>query len=185
MAAPVDPTQIGRARKGDAAAFEALVEARVGPMTRTAMAILGREDEALDAVQDTLLIAWRELASLRDPAAFDAWLTRILVNRCRRGLRRVVRGRVREIPADQVAASSLEPSSLDDRLTGIGQRDALERAFDRLTVEERTILVLHHLDGRPLVEIATLLKVPVGTAKSRLFAARRSLDRALEQEGGR
>ncbi len=185
MAAPVDPDLIGRARKGDAAAFEALVEARVGPMTRTAMAILGREDEALDAVQDALVIAWRELASLRDPAAFDAWLTRILVNRCKRGLRGVVRQRVREIPADEVAASALEPSSADARVTGIGQRDALERAFGRLTIDERTILVLHHLDGRPLAEIAAVLKVPVGTAKSRLFAARRTLDRALEREGGR
>ncbi len=185
MAAPVDPVRIERARKGDAAAFEALVEARVGPMTRTAMAILGREDEALDAVQDSLVIAWRELASLRDPAAFDAWLTRILVNRCKRGLRGVVRQRVREIPADQVAATADEPSSLDAHVTGIGQRDALERAFERLTVDERTILVLHHLDGRPLAEIAAVLKVPVGTAKSRLFAARRSLDQALEREGGR
>ena len=185
MAAPVDPAQVGRARKGDAAAFEALVEARVGPMTRTAMAILGREDEALDAVQDTLVIAWRELASLRDPAAFDAWLTRILVNRCRRGLRRVVRAASARDPRRPGRRLRHEPSSLDDRLTGIGQRDALERAFDRLTVDERTILVLHHLDGRPLIEIAAVLKVPVGTAKSRLFAARRSLDRALEREGGR
>ena len=71
--------QVTRARAGDADAFEALVEARVGPMTRTAMAILGRDDEARDAVQDALVTAWRELASLRDPGAFDAWLTRILV----------------------------------------------------------------------------------------------------------
>jgi RNA polymerase sigma factor (sigma-70 family) len=183
MAAPVDPNEIERARKGDAAAFEALVEARVGPMTRTAMAILGREADALDAVQDALVIAWRELASLRDPAAFDAWLTRILVNRCKRGLRRVVRQRVREIPADQVAAAA-DPAAPDARVDGVGQREILERAFERLTVDERTILVLHHLDGRPLAEIAAVLKVPVGTAKSRLFAARRSLDRALEREGG-
>jgi RNA polymerase sigma factor (sigma-70 family) len=143
MAAPVDPSGIERARKGDAAAFEALVEARVGPMTRTAMAILGREDEALDAVQDALVIAWRELASLRDPAAFDAWLSRILVNRCKRGLRRVVAQRVREIPTDEVAASALEPSGTDARVAGLGQREALERAFGRLSVDERTIL-----DGR-------------------------------------
>jgi RNA polymerase sigma-70 factor (ECF subfamily) len=185
MATRVDPAQIGRARKGDVAAFEALVEARVGPMTRTAMAILGREDEALDAVQDALVIAWRELASIRDPAAFDAWLARILVNRCMRGLRRVVPRRGREIPVDQVAATADEPASLDARVTGAGGRDALERAFERLTVDERTILVLHHLDGRPLTEIAAVLKVPVETAESRLFASRRSLDWILEQEGGR
>ena len=99
MQAEVEPEQVARARNGDVTAFEALVEARVGSMTRTAMAILGREDEARDAVQDALVTAWRELASLRDPGAFDAWLTRILVNRCRRGLRRIGLARVREIPA--------------------------------------------------------------------------------------
>ena len=103
MEALVDPERVALARSGDAAAFEALVEARVGSMVRTAMAILGREDEARDAVQDTLVTAWRELASLRDPAAFDAWLTRILVNRCRRGLRTFGLTRMREIPADEVA----------------------------------------------------------------------------------
>ena len=101
MEALVDPERVALARSGDAAAFEALVEARVGSMVRTAMAILGREDEARDAVQDTLVTAWRELASLRDPAAFDAWLTRILVNRCRRGLRTFGLTRMREIPADR------------------------------------------------------------------------------------
>jgi RNA polymerase sigma factor (sigma-70 family) len=178
--ASVDPDRVARARSGDAAAFEALVEARVGPMTRTAMAILGREDEARDAVQDALVTAWRELASLRDPGAFDAWLTRILVNRCRRGLRRIVVQRVREIPVQAMAAAD-EPA-MPDHAGASDDRQALERAFERLTVEERTLLVLHHLDGRSVAEIAAVLRVPVGTAKSRLFAARRSLDRALARE---
>ena len=175
--------QVTRARAGDADAFEALVEARVGPMTRTAMAILGRDDEARDAVQDALVTAWRELASLRDPAAFDAWLTRILVNRCRRGLRRVVARRVREVPVDTMTAAD-EPSA-PDAAAASDERRMLERAFDRLTVEERTLLVLHHLDGRSVASIAEVLRIPAGTAKSRLFAARRSLDRALSREGAR
>ena len=183
MEAHVDPERIARARSGDASAFEALVEARVGPMTRTAMAILGREDEARDAVQDTLLTAWRELASLRDPAAFDAWLTRILVNRCRRGLRGIGIRRVREIPVDTVIAAD-EPA-VADHAAAVGERQALERAFELLSVDERTLLVLHHLDGRPVASIADVLGVPVGTAKSRLFAARRALHRALAREAGR
>jgi RNA polymerase sigma-70 factor (ECF subfamily) len=59
---------------------------------------------------------------------------------------------------------------------------ALERAFDRLDADARAILVLHHLDGRALQEVAAILGIPVGTAKSRLFAARRALERALESE---
>jgi RNA polymerase sigma factor (sigma-70 family) len=159
------------------------VEARVGSMMRTAMAILGREDEARDAVQDTLATAWRELASLRDPAAFDAWLTRILVNRCRRGLRRVGLTRLREIPADEVAETELPGSA--DIAGAVVDRRSLERAFDRLSIDERSILVLHHLDGRPLASIAAVLKIPEGTAKSRLFKARRALERAMEREAER
>jgi RNA polymerase sigma-70 factor, ECF subfamily len=183
MGAAVDPERVARARSGDAAAFEALVEARVGAMTRTAMAILGREDEARDAVQDALVTAWRELASLRDPAAFDAWLTRILVNRCRRGLRRFSLARLREIPADHVGDAEAPRSA--DVAAAVIDRRALERAFDYLTVDERTILVLHHLDGRSLASIAGVLRIPEGTAKSRLFKARQSLQRAMDQEAER
>jgi RNA polymerase sigma factor (sigma-70 family) len=180
----MEPDRVARARSGDAAAFEALVEARVGPMMRTAMAIMGSEADARDAVQDTLVTAWRELAALRDPAAFDAWLTRILVNRCRRGLRGVVVRRVRELPVDSLASTPQEPVATDTAAASI-ERGTLERAFERLSVDERTLLVLHHLDGRPLAEIAAVLRVPVGTAKSRLFAARKALERAMEREGGR
>jgi len=183
MEALVDPERVARARSGDAAAFEALVEARVGSMTRTAMAILGREDEARDAVQDALLTAWRELASLRDPGAFDAWLTRILVNRCRRGLRTFGLTRLREIPADEVSEVDL-PRTADVAGAVVDHR-SLEHAFDRLSIDERTILVLHHLDGRSLASIAAVLKIPEGTAKSRLFKARKALERAMAREADR
>jgi RNA polymerase sigma factor (sigma-70 family) len=179
MRADVDPERIARARNGDAAAFDALVEARVLPMTRTAMAILGREDEARDAVQDALLTAWTELASLRDPAAFDGWLTRILVHRCRRMGRGVSARRLHETPLEALDPAD-EPSGAGTGATD--DRVALERAFERLSVDDRSILVLHHLDGRSLAEIAAALDIPVGTAKSRLFAARRALERSLARE---
>jgi RNA polymerase sigma-70 factor, ECF subfamily len=180
LEAELDPRALERARFGDASAFDVLVEARVGPMLRTAMAITGDEAEARDAVQDALVAAWRGLSSLRDPAAFDAWLTRILVNRCRRGLRRIGRARVREVAADRVADAAMPRTA--DIAAGVVERRSLERAFDRLSVDERTILVLHHLDGRPLAEIAAVLLIPVGTAKSRLSKARASLERALARE---
>lgn len=181
----MEPDCVARARSGDAAAFEALVEARVGPMTRTAMAILGSDADARDAVQDALVLAWRELASLRDPQAFDAWLTRILVNRCKRGLRGVASRRTREVSVETLTAGGqAEPRGPDTAAALLEQR-ALERAFERLSVDERTLLVLHHLEGRSVESIATVLNLPAGTAKSRLFAARRSLDKALEREGGR
>ena len=177
----MDPALIRRAQSGDVEAFTALIAGRFEPMQRTAMAILGHEADARDAVADALAAVWRELPRLRDPLAFEAWSTRILVHACRRRLRGRGRTRVRELsidaaPGDVAVGSTVGPA--DD----VADRVALERAFERLDADARAILVLHHLDGRGLTEVATILGIPVGTAKSRLFAARRALERALERE---
>ena len=179
----LDPERIRRAQRGDAQAFTELIEGRIGAMTRTATAILGHDADARDAVQDALVAAWRQLPRLRDAEAFDAWLTRILVHRCRRGLRRRGAARIREIPADQLAPDD-GPRAPDD-IAAADRRAALGRAFDRLTIDQRTLLVLHHFDGRALTDIADVLRVPVGTVKSRLHSARTALDRALAREGDR
>jgi len=182
-----DPTGVvalvERAQAGDRAAFERLVERRLDRAYRTARAILGNEADARDATQEAFLDAWRQRARLRDPARFDAWLGRILVNSCRETLRGRRRRAVREIaagdlldPLDAVPARDPAP---DERTASL---DTLERAFERLPAPERAILVLHHLEHQPLAEIAATLDVPVGTVKSRLHAARHSLERALEAE---
>lgn len=177
----MDPALLRRAQTGDVEAFTALVAGRFEPMQRTAMAILGHEADARDAVAESLAAIWRELPRLRDPLAFDAWSTRIVVHACRRWLRGRGRARVRELTLDAAEAGRTLPVAAgpaDD----VGERLALERAFDRLDADARTILVLHHLDGRRLGEVATILGIPIGTAKSRLFAARRALERALVRE---
>ena len=181
----MDPALIRRAQTGDVDAFTALVAGRFEPMQRTAMAILGHEADARDAVADALAAIWRELPKLRDPLAFEAWSTRILVHACRRRLRGRGRMRVREVAIEAIDASGTGTGGAGASAgpaEGVADRIALERAFDRLDADARTILVLHHLDGRGLSEVASVLGIPVGTAKSRLFAARRALERALERE---
>ena len=161
---------------GDAAAFSTLIDTRLARTYRIALAILGTESDARDAVQETWVAVWRQLPRLDDPSRFDAWVDRIVVNACRMAIRR--RNRVREIPIpDGFDAVSAQPGP-----EAVLERHALERAFDRLPVQQRTILVLHHLEERPLGEIAAVLSIPVGTAKSRLHAARASLERMLEDE---
>ena len=177
----MDPALIRRAQTGDVEAFTALVAGRFEPMQRTAMAILGHEADARDAVADALAAVWRELPRLRDPAAFEAWSTRILVHACRRRLRGRGRARVRELSLDKAGAAGAS-RTMSGPADDVAERMALERAFERLDAEARTILVLHHLDGRGLTEVAAVLGIPIGTAKSRLFAARRALARALERE---
>jgi len=165
---------IGRARQGDREAFTLLVEPRALRLLRTARAILGNEADAYDAAQEALIAAWVQLPALRDLARFDAWLNRALVNKCRDAQRR--RGRVREI--------DLSGTDLDvaDGASARAEQTAILAAFDRLSVDQRHILVLHYLHDLPLVQIADQLSIPVGTAKSRLWAARRALERALEAE---
>jgi RNA polymerase sigma-70 factor (ECF subfamily) len=143
---------------------------------RLTVAIVGDEADARDAAQETFVAAWRQLPHLRDPERFDAWLQRVAVNAARQTLRARGRRRVREIPTSSVA-------TIADRSVSItpDRSDAaiLDAALDRLTVEQRAILVLHHLEGQSVTEIAAILAVPIGTAKSRLFTARRALAAAI------
>jgi RNA polymerase sigma-70 factor (ECF subfamily) len=183
------PALLERARHGDVDAFATLLETRLEAMARSATAILGDPAEARDATQEALLAIWRGLPALRDVDRFDAWAGTILVNACRHALKRRARVRVREIA---LVAENAGPEGMAGGAGGSpavpdlhGLEDdvaALERAFERLEPDERAILVLHHLDELPLAEIATRLGIPVGTVKSRLFASRRSLGRALERE---
>jgi len=170
---------VRRAQAGDVAAFDLLVRTRLDRSFRFACAVLGNEADAADAVQDAYVTAWRELPRLRDPDRFDAWLGRIVLNSCRQGVRR--RGRVRELSLDMVDPDAATGSRQSEP-GGVGERDALARAIDRLPVEQRAILALHHLEDRPVGEIAARLGIPTGTVKWRLHAARRALERALAIE---
>lgn len=171
------------AQAGDRAAFEALVERHLDREYRRARAILGNDADARDATQEAFVHAWRELPRLRQPERFDAWLTSIVVNGCRQSLRGRRRRSVREIAASDLGDGYTTVAAADDPPDDqAASADALARAFEGLSAGERAILVLHHLEHRPLAEISTTLAIPVGTAKSRLSAARRALGRALEVE---
>jgi RNA polymerase sigma-70 factor, ECF subfamily len=166
------------AARGDCAAFEVLVTARADRAFRIALAILGNESDARDATQDAFLAAWRELPRLRDAEHFDAWLRRILVNRCRTQVR--ARGRVREISIDATFDRSAAGPGTSDQVSAT---DLLGRAFDRLDAAKRSIIVLHYLEDESVAAIATGMGVPAGTVKWRLHEARAALARALRAEG--
>jgi len=175
---------VERTVTGDRAAFDDLVRSRIDGVYRTSLAILGNPTDAADATQETFLAAWRNWSSLRDPDRFDAWLGRINLNACREQLRRRRRSQIREIqlvdrdgePATELPHPDGSPA---DRAA---DADAFDRAFARLSVDDRAILVLHHLRERPVAEIAATLGVPVGTVKARLHRARAALETSLAKE---
>src|SRR6188768_2398726 len=115
------------AQRGDQSAFVDLVRSTGDRLFALAYRILRDVDRAEDALQDTLVIAWRDLRSLRDPDRFDGWLGRVLVNECTnhasRERRRVANLRV--LPVDG-------PSAPDIGLLSVMNRDLLERGFRRL-----------------------------------------------------
>lgn len=172
----MDRDLVESAQHGDQAAFVDLIRARVDRLYATAHRILRDVDRAEDALQDALVIAWRDLRGLRDPDRFDAWLHRLVVRVCidqaTRERRRIANLRV--LPVDGPAAS-------DDLLT-LADRDQLERGFRRLSPEQRAILVLHHFHGYAPSEIAETLGIPPGTARSRLHHAHRAMRAALEAD---
>ncbi len=172
---------VDRARSGEVDAFVSLIEQRQERMFRVAGAILGNRSDADDAIQEALVSIWRELPRLRQVVQFEAWADRILVNACRLVLRRRTRRWVREItPTASFNAdlSSVTPSHDESVIA----RDTFGRAFESLDVDARALLVLRHLEGRSVADIATVLSIPEGTVKSRLFTARRALEAALGRE---
>jgi RNA polymerase sigma-70 factor (ECF subfamily) len=173
---------VERARSGDRSAFDSLVRSRIDAVYRTSLAILGDQADAADAAQETFMSAWRHRNALRDPNAFDAWLGRINLNACRAQLRRRGRTRVREVrlvdPEDDREPASTD-RAFDDRTA---DTDVFDRAFARLSVDDRGVLVMHHLQERPVAEIAAVLGAPIGTIKSRLHRARAALESALAKE---
>jgi RNA polymerase sigma-70 factor (ECF subfamily) len=168
---------VERARDGDDVAFTELVDLDGDLCYAIAYRILRDAERAQDAVQQAFLLAWRELPRLRDPERFGPWLHRLLVNACYEELRRHRRWstRIRALPVDG-------PSEPDPTVT-VDDRDALDRAFRRLTPEHRAVFVLHHHAGHPLAEIADIVGVPVGTVKSRLHYATRTLRAAIVADG--
>jgi RNA polymerase sigma-70 factor (ECF subfamily) len=164
---------VERARDGDDIAFSALVDLDGDQCYAIAYRILRDVERAQDAVQQAFLLAWRELPRLRDPERFSPWLHRLLVNACYEEHRRHRRwtSRIRVLPVD--GPVSADPTvSVDDR-------DTLDRAFLRLTPQHRAVFVLHHHAGFALTDIADIVGVPVGTVKSRLHHAIRSLRAAI------
>jgi RNA polymerase sigma factor (sigma-70 family) len=167
---------VEQAQRGDAEAFDALARTVGDRCLAIAVRILRDIDLAEDAVQAALITAWIELRTLRDPSRFEPWLHRILTNACYAEARRRRRWSegLRILP---VAATS----GPDEYLT-VDDRDLLERAFRRLTLQQRAVLVFHHYLGLSISEVAARTGLPVGTAKSRLHNATKALRASIEAD---
>ncbi len=169
-------TLVERAQGGDREAFTDLAASALARLDAVARLILRDPDMAKDAVQNGLLHAWRDLPTLRDPDRFDAWIRRLVVRACLDEVRGQRRHRVTSSVFD-VGASVVADAS-----AAIADQDQLERAFRRLRPEDRALIVLRHYLDLPMSDIADAMRIPLGTAKSRLHRAMDELRAALEAD---
>lgn len=153
------------------AAFTELTERHLDASYRLAALLLGNWADAEDATHDAAITAWQRWSSLRDPARFEAWFQRILVNACRDRMRR---RRLRPI-----ALGPIEPPA-PDPFAGSAEHAALRGALERLSPDHRTVVVLRFFADLSVDEISHRTGERAGTVKSRLHYALQSLRAAYD-----
>ena len=163
------------AQEGDREAFEQLVAGRIDRMYATATLMLHDRTLAEDAVQEALIRAWRSLRGLRDEGRFDAWLRQVLVRACIDTARSARHQRQEhELPMTLAGGDEFE--------TAVADRDLVARAFAQLSVDHRAAFVLRHYLGHSVPDVADALRIPLGTAKSRLHYAERAMAQAMDAD---
>jgi RNA polymerase sigma-70 factor (ECF subfamily) len=176
-AAPGSETEGQVGGSARAIAFRSLARQHLDASYRLANAILGNPAEAEDAVHDAFITAWRKWEDLRDPAKFDAWFKRIVVNTCRDRLRR----RTRTATSDISEQGSL---ATPDHSVAVTDRVLLEQALSHLKPDDQVLIVLRYDHDLKLGDIAELLGIPTGTVKRRLNTAHKRLRSVMERPEG-
>ena len=164
------------AQHGDLAAFETLTLAHHPRLYRVALGILRDPHLAEDATQQAFLDIWRRFDRLSDPGKFEGWSYRLLVHACYAEAKR----KPTWVGSTDISQADEPPTR--DAFESVVDRDQLERGFERLSVDQRAVIVLHYLLDMKLEQVAEALGVRQGTVHSRLNRAMKSLRAALEAD---
>ena len=157
---------IKRAQKRESEAFTELIQIYMRDMYRTAIAILMNDEDAADAIQDTILVLWEKIDTLQQTQYFKTWMTRILIHKCldiRKNMQMVTPMEVYEEPAVEDAYNI----ELKEALAALGEKYSL-------------IMMLYYGEGYQAKEIADFLKMPVSTVQTRLERGRKKLREYFE-----
>jgi RNA polymerase sigma-70 factor, ECF subfamily len=180
-----DETIVERALAGDPEAFGEIVRRWERRIFALSYGMLGREDEARDATQETFLAAFRNLRGFRGEAKVSSWLHRIAVNQC---ITRQRRAKVRSESAlddeqekqgaDFAASINYSPSHV---IESQQETEAVRRAIQSLPVELRQVVVMKEFEELTFREISEALDIPLSTVKSRLYTALKQLQMRLQK----
>ena len=168
---------------GDEAAFHALVDQQTSSVFRICYRILGRVDEAEDAVQETLVLAYRTLATFRGDGPPGAWLARIAVRECWRRARSTARRQAATIPLDGVVEATLaDPTDPAREAIAAEERDEVRRAVAALPEPYGEVVALRFFGDLSLADIAAAVGRPEATVKTQLYRGLGRLRTEMREE---
>ncbi len=176
-----DRELVSQARSGDLPAFEELVARHRDKIFARALSLTRNEDEALELSQTAWVKGWQRLQQFQGEAGFATWMTRIVINLSLDHLRRQKRQRTDSLEALAEAHEGREPDLpvITENPTAGLERQELRRVIDealgQLSVDHRTVLVLHEFEDMDYKDIAKTMDCSLGTVMSRLFYARRKM----------
>ena len=154
---------IRKAKQGDPDAFVELMQSQMQNMYKAARAILYNDEDAADAISETILTCWEKMWQLKEETYFRTWMTRILINKCHDMLRKQKNiSLVEEIP---------EMPSNDMKYDNIEWEEALASLGEKY----RLVLMLYYVEGFKTGEIGEILGMPESTVRSRLARGRQQL----------
>ena len=164
-----DQTAISRCLAGESAAFESIVARYQRVLFTVALRMLGDEEEARDAAQNTFVKVFEKLATYDRRRRFFSWIYRILINECLNVRRRPLVTRGSGIDEDTVQGPDV------DAVEAAQKRDAVKRAILDLPQAYREVIVLRHFAALSYEEMSDAIGIPLKTVKSRLYSARQLL----------
>jgi RNA polymerase sigma-70 factor (ECF subfamily) len=179
---PSDEDLVAAYLSGQTEAFGTLVERHERRVYNLALRMIGREEDARDAVQEAFLTAMRKLSTFRGEAAFTTWMHRVTVNACYDLLRKRRRAPLLEGHRED-GPSEPEPASPDPS-TSVDLSLDVRRALLEVPPDYRAAMILHDVQDLPYEEVATILGVPIGTVRSRIHRGRVALARAMGIDQG-
>lgn len=162
------------AKNGDKEAFSRVIQVEKVKLYKTAMAILKNDDDACDAIQETLISAYKNISKLEHLEFFETWIIRILINKC-----------YDIIKKNQKIVNINEKinKEVDSFYEMYSTESELELIINKIEKDLKMVTVLYYYDELPIKEIAVILNIPEGTVKSKLSRARKSISEIYKLGG--
>src|SRR6476646_3635486 len=176
-----DEKLVRRAQRGDMVAFEVLVGRHRDKIYARAFSMMRNEEDAIDLSQEAWIKSWQRLKQFQGESSFATWMTRIVINLCLDQLRKQKRHRSESIEMMEEESGGVERQmpiivvNPTERLERSELRQRIDKALAQLSVEHRTVLILHEFEELEYKEIAKRMQCSIGTVMSRLFYARRKM----------